>query len=46
MVGQYELVDAVKKIGEKIKDGSLNVNDINKKKLNQIFTHHIYHNHH
>ncbi len=28
--GQLELVDAVKKIGEKIKDGSLNVNEIDK----------------
>ena len=31
--GQFELVDAVKKIGEKIKDGSLNVNDIDKKEI-------------
>ncbi|MBM2819929.1 MAG: undecaprenyl diphosphate synthase [Nitrosarchaeum sp.] len=31
--GQYELVDAVKKIAEKIKDGSLNVDDINKKEI-------------
>ncbi len=31
--GQYELVDAVKKIGEKIKDGSLNVEDISKKEI-------------
>ncbi len=28
--GQNELVDAVKKIGEKIKDGSLKIEDINK----------------
>ena len=31
--GQHELVDAVKKIGEKIKDGSLNVDEINKKEI-------------
>ena len=31
--GQNELVDAVKKIGEKIKDGSLNVNQIDKKEI-------------
>ena len=31
--GQYELVDAVKKIGEKIKDGELNVKDIDKKEI-------------
>lgn len=31
--GQYELVDAVKKIGEKIKNGVLNVEDINKKEI-------------
>ncbi len=31
--GQFELVDAVKKIGEKIKDGELNVNDIDKKEI-------------
>jgi tritrans,polycis-undecaprenyl-diphosphate synthase [geranylgeranyl-diphosphate specific] len=31
--GQYELVDAVKKIGEKIKNGMLNVEDINKKEI-------------
>ena len=31
--GQYELVDAVKKIGEKIKEGSLEINDINKKEI-------------
>ena len=31
--GQYELVDAVKKIGEKIKKGMLNVEDINKKEI-------------
>ncbi len=31
--GQFELVDAVKKIGEKIKDGSLKVEDIDKKEI-------------
>ena len=31
--GQFELVDAVKKIGEKIKNGSLAVNDIDKKEI-------------
>jgi len=31
--GQYELVDAIKKIGEKIKNGILNVEDINKKEI-------------
>ena len=31
--GQFELVDAVKKIGEKIKNGSLTVNDIDKKEI-------------
>ena len=31
--GQNELVDAVKKIGEKIKDGSLSVDQINKKEI-------------
>jgi tritrans,polycis-undecaprenyl-diphosphate synthase [geranylgeranyl-diphosphate specific] len=31
--GQNELVDAVKKIAEKIKEGSLNVNDISKKEI-------------
>jgi len=31
--GQFELVDAVKKIGEKIKDGTLNVSDIDKKEI-------------
>jgi tritrans,polycis-undecaprenyl-diphosphate synthase [geranylgeranyl-diphosphate specific] len=40
--GQYELVDAVKKIGEKIKDGSLNVNDINKKDIeSNLYTSHL-----
>ncbi len=31
--GQLELVDAVKKIGEKIKDGSLKVSEIDKKEI-------------
>ena len=31
--GQYELVDAVKKIGEKIKNGSLDIDDINKQEI-------------
>ncbi len=31
--GQFELVDAVKKIGEKIKNGTLTVNDIDKKEI-------------
>ncbi len=31
--GQFELVDAVKKIGEKIKNGSLGVDDIDKKEI-------------
>ena len=45
--GQYELVDAVKKIGKKIKGGDLeNRRHYKRRKLNQIFTHHIYHNHH
>ena len=40
--GQFELVDAVKKIGEKIKDGSLNVNDIDKKEIeSNLYTSHL-----
>ncbi len=40
--GQYELVDAVKKIGQKIKDGSLDVNDINKKEIeSNLYTSHL-----
>ena len=40
--GQYELVDAVKKIGEKIKEGSLNVKDINKKEIeSNLYTSHL-----
>jgi len=40
--GQDELVDAVKKIGNKIKDGSLNVEDINKKEIElNLYTSHL-----
>ena len=40
--GQYELVDAVKKIGEKIKEGSLNVDEINKKEIeSNLYTSHL-----
>ena len=40
--GQYELVDAVKKIGEKIKDGKLDVNEINKKEIeSNLYTSHL-----
>jgi len=40
--GQLELVDAVKKIGEKIKDGSLNVNEIDKKVIEaNLYTSHL-----
>ena len=40
--GQYELVDAVKKIGEKIKDGSLEIEDINKKEIeSNLYTSHL-----
>jgi tritrans,polycis-undecaprenyl-diphosphate synthase [geranylgeranyl-diphosphate specific] len=40
--GQYELVDAVKKIGEKIRDGYLDVNDINKKEIeSNLYTSHL-----
>lgn len=40
--GQYELVDAVKKIGEKIKDGTLNVEDINKNEIeSNLYTSHL-----
>ncbi|MCV0373384.1 MAG: di-trans,poly-cis-decaprenylcistransferase [Nitrosarchaeum sp.] len=40
--GQYELVDAVKKIGEKIKEGSLEINDINKKEIeSNLYTSHL-----
>jgi len=40
--GQFELVDAVKKIGEKIKDGTLKVNDIDKKEIeSNLYTSHL-----
>ncbi|MFZ8921622.1 MAG: polyprenyl diphosphate synthase [Nitrosopumilaceae archaeon] len=40
--GQLELVDAVKKIGEKIKEGDLNVNDIDKKEIeSNLYTSHL-----
>lgn len=40
--GQYELVDAVKKIGEKIKKGSLDVNEISKKEIeSNLYTSHL-----
>ena len=40
--GQNELVDAVKKIGEKIKDGSLNVDEIDKKEIeSNLYTSHL-----
>ena len=40
--GQYELVDAVKKIGEKIKDGTLSINEINKKEIeSNLYTSHL-----
>jgi tritrans,polycis-undecaprenyl-diphosphate synthase [geranylgeranyl-diphosphate specific] len=40
--GQNELVDAVKKIGEKIKNGSLNVDEIDKKEIeSNLYTSHL-----
>jgi len=40
--GQDELVDAVKKIGGKIREGSLNVNDIDKKEIeSNLYTSHL-----
>ena len=40
--GQYELVDAVKKIGEKIKDGSIDVQDISKEEIeSNLYTSHL-----
>jgi len=40
--GQLELVDAVRKIGEKIKEGSLNVNDIDKEEIeSNLYTSHL-----
>ncbi|MFB5633194.1 MAG: polyprenyl diphosphate synthase [Nitrosopumilus sp.] len=40
--GQYELVDAVKKIGEKIKEGKLDVEKITKKEIeSNLYTSHL-----
>ena len=40
--GQYELVDAVKKIGEKIKQGELKIEDINKSEIeSHLYTSHL-----
>jgi len=40
--GQDELIDAVKKIGSKIKDGVLKVDDINKKEIeSNLYTSHL-----
>ena len=40
--GQFELVDAVKKIGEKIKDGTIDVKDIDKKEIeSNLYTSHL-----
>ena len=40
--GQNELVDAVKKIGDKIKDGSLQVGDIDKEEIeSNLYTSHL-----
>ena len=40
--GQDELVDAVKKIGGKIKNGTLDINDINKKEIeSNLYTSHL-----
>ena len=40
--GQYELVDAVKKIGEKIKEGKLDVDKITKKEIeSNLYTSHL-----
>ena len=40
--GQYELVDAVKKIGEKIKQGELKIEDINKDEIeSHLYTSHL-----
>ena len=40
--GQNELVDAVKKIGGKIKDGKLNVKDIDKQEIeSNLYTSHL-----
>ena len=40
--GQLELVDAIKKIGEKIKDGSLDINEIDKAEIeSNLYTSHL-----
>ena len=40
--GQNELVDAVKKIGEKIKNGSLSIEEVNKKEIeSNLYTSHL-----
>ncbi len=40
--GQFELVDAVKKIGEKIKEGTLDVNAIDRKEIeSNLYTSHL-----
>jgi tritrans,polycis-undecaprenyl-diphosphate synthase [geranylgeranyl-diphosphate specific] len=40
--GQYELVDAVKKIGEKIKEGELKIEDITKEEIeSNLYTSHL-----
>ena len=40
--GQDELIDAVKKIGGKIKDGTLKIDDINKKEIeSNLYTSHL-----
>ena len=40
--GQYEMVDAVKKIGEKIKNGTLDIKDIDKKEIeSNLYTSHL-----
>jgi len=40
--GQLELVDAVKKIGEKIKEGSLEINEIDKDEIeSNLYTSHL-----
>ena len=40
--GQFELVDAVKKIGEKIKDGSLDVSEIDRNEIEaNLYTSHL-----
>ena len=40
--GQYELVDAIKKISEKIKSGSLKIDEITKKEIEaNLYTSHL-----